>query len=62
MPAAEAGRWQPSQVVSYYVVKISAAGSRNMVEQIRDILKTTRLDEILDVYLTRAEALAATKQ
>jgi hypothetical protein len=48
--------------VSYYVVKISAAGSRNMVEQIRDILKTTRLDEILDVYLTRAEALAATKQ
>ncbi len=31
-------------------------------EQIRGILKTTRLDEILNVYLTRAEALAATKQ
>ena len=31
-------------------------------EQIRGILKTTRLDEILDVYLTRAEALAASRQ
>jgi anti-sigma B factor antagonist len=29
---------------------------------ITGIFKTTRLDEILDIYLTRAEALAATDQ
>ena len=31
-------------------------------EDIRGIFETTRLNEILDIYLTRAEALAATKQ
>jgi len=31
-------------------------------EDIRGIFETTRLNEILDIYLTRAEALAATKR